>query len=489
MAQVRVNYQTYTVPAGTLLSDLLPETPHPCGGKGVCGKCKVRVQGAVSPISPAEQRCLTALEVADGIRLACQTTVQGDCQVEYWDTAPLAVCLEGEKSPLSINPGFAHYGVAVDVGTTTLAARLYAADGALLAELGTPNPQAAFGADVISRVEAVLNGKGEEVTAAIRTGLCRLLQEITAKAGLLPSDLDGLVITGNTVMLTLLTGKDVTPFATAPFSGHARFGVAVSADSMGLDIRPSTHVYLPPCTSAFIGGDTITALMAVDLKEKELLVDIGTNGEMVLYVDGMLYACSTAAGPAFEGVGISCGMVAAPGAIDRVELVNGTLHPHVIGGGEAIGICGSGLIDLVACLALLGDPDGPVTLAPGVTLTTEDMQALLVSKSAIRSGVDTLLHAAGLTEKELTGIVVAGGFGSCLNLSSAIRLGLLPSVSVDKFRVVGNAALTGATHLLLDDTQKETAQQLAGAIRVVDLAANPYFAQRFIVNMTLEVAQ
>jgi len=169
--------------------------------------------------------------------------------------------------------------------------------------------------------------------------------------------------------------------------------------------------------------------------------------------------------------------------------VNGTLHPHVIGGGEAIGICGSGLIDLVACLALLGDPDGPVTLAPGVTLTTEDMQALLVSKSAIRSGVDTLLHAAGLTEKELTGIVVAGGFGSCLNFSNAIRLGLLPSVSVDKFRVVGNAALTGATHLLLDDTQKETAQQLAGAIRVVDLAANPYFAQRFIVNMTLEVAQ
>lgn len=479
MPQVNVNNRDLIVPAGTCLSDLLHDLPHPCGGKGVCGKCKVRAWGALSPLSTEEQRHLTALEVADGIRLACCTTVQGDCRVETFDTAPLAICTEGEELPMVVNPGFARYGAAVDIGTTTLAARLYAADGSLLAEGGAPNPQSAYGADVISRVEAAV--KGQPLTAVIRIALCRLLTDLTAQAGVTTTDLDEIVLTGNTVMLTLLTGGDVALFATAPFTGHSHFGQVLS-----LPDYPNAAVYLAPCAAAFLGGDTATALVATDLQPGELLLDIGTNGEMVLNADGRLYACSTAAGPAFEGVGISCGGIAAPGAIDRVELAGGTLYPHVLGGGEATGICGSGLVDTLACLALL-DEDAPITLAPGVTLTAEDVAALLTSKSALRSGIDTLLYTAGMTPKDLTGIIVAGGFGRYLNSQSALCIGLLPPIPPERVRTVGNAALVGAVHLLLDTAQRETACQLVQTIQVVDLATNPYFATRFMKNMTLEV--
>lgn len=485
MPRVQVDHRIHTVPSGTCLSVLLGDTPHPCGGKGVCGKCRVRAWGDLSPLSPQEERHLTALEIADGVRLACCTTVQGDCRVEVRGFEPLAVCLEGE-TPMCACPAFAHYGAAVDIGTTTLAARLYAADGTLLAELGAPNPQAAYGADVVSRVEAAL--KGQPLTEAIRDGLRRLLGDLTARAGITPAQLDALVVTGNTVMLSLLTAADVTPFAAAPFACGRLFGEAVSAEAVGLTDCPRASVYLAPCTSAFVGGDTATALLTTDLKNNELLIDIGTNGEMVLNGGGRLYACSTAAGPAFEGVGISCGMTAADGAVDRVEAVNGRLYAHVIGEGDAVGICGSGLVDALACMALLGE-EPPLSPAPGVTLTAQDVAALLTSKSAIRSGIDTLLHAAGLTAANLTGIVVAGGFGRYLNIPNAIRIGLLPSVPPQRIRTVGNAALSGASRLLLDATQQPTVRRLAESVRVVELATDPYFARQFIANMTPEVPQ
>lgn len=485
MPQVVMDNCIHTVPAGTPLSELLPGHIHPCGGKGVCGKCKVRVRGDLSPLTPQEQRLLTTLEIADGIRLACCAAILGDCRVEAPGAASIAVCTEGESHFASVRPTFARYGASVDVGTTTLAARLYASDGALLAEWGAPNPQAAFGADVLTRVERALQGDGPAITGVIRDGVNRLLTDLMASAQLPTSYLDEIVVTGNTVMLTLLIGGDVAPFATAPFTGHSRFGTTLAGRDVGLTDCPDVAVYLAPCASAFLGGDLSTALLAAELPDKTVLLDIGTNGEMVLRVGDALYACSTAAGPAFEGVGISCGMVAAPGAVDRVELASGGLHPHVLGGGTATGICGSGLVDALACLQLLGDTDGPVTLSPGVTLTTEDIHSLLVSKSAIRSGLDTLLHTAGLSPDAVSSLLVAGGFGSYLNIHNATCIGLLPSVAV--IRPVGNAALDGAARLLLDPSLRKPLAQRVAAVREVDLATNPYFARRFVENMTLEV--
>ena len=486
MPQVELNNCIHTVPVGTLLSEVLPGLSHPCGGKGVCGKCKVRVSGAVSSLTTTEQRHLTPSEIADGIRLACCATVEGDCRVEMPSAAPVVVTA-GENALASVKPVFARFGAAVDIGTTTLAARLYAPDGSLLAEMGAANPQTAFGEDVLTRVESALGGKAAEVIEAIRTGLTRLLADLTASAGLKPTDVDGVVVTGNTVMLTLLTGGDVTPFATAPFSGHSRFGIALTGAQIGLMECANAAVYLAPCVSAFVGGDAATALLATELGNNELLLDIGTNGEMVLNANGILYACSTAAGPAFEGVGISCGMVAAPGAIDRVDLINGAFHAHVIGGGKAAGVCGSGLVDALACLSMLDDPTGPISLAPGIVLTIEDIQALLTSKSAIRSGLDTLLHTAGLSPDSVSSLTIAGGFGRYLNIPNAIRVGLLPPVAAQRVRAVGNAALDGASRLLLNtDLQDELRQKIDG-VQVVDLATNPYFVRRFMESMNLEV--
>lgn len=487
MPRVTIDNRILSVSAGTLLSGLLSDQSHPCGGKGVCGKCKVRVRGAVTPPTPTEQRHLSAIELADGIRLSCQTAVQGDCRVERLTTPEIAVVTAGQGSLRSINPTFAHYGVAVDIGTTTLAARLYSADGTLLAETGTPNPQIVFGADVLTRTETYLGGQADAITASVRQGVTALLRALTATASVDISLIEEMVITGNTVMLTLLIGGDASPFARAPFSGHMRFGTTLTAEEIGLVECPRARVYLTPCATAFIGGDVSAALTAVTLPDGALLLDIGTNGEMVLNANGTLYACSTAAGPAFEGVGISCGMVASPGAVYRVELVNGALYPHVIGGGKAVGVCGSGLVDALSCIALLGETDAPASLTPDVTITVEDIQALLTSKSAIRSGIDTLLHSADLTAEDVTALYIAGGFGRYLDVANGMRIGLLPTIPADRVHVVGNAALDGAVHLLMDENLRRRAKEKMDAIHPVDLAQNPFFARRFIHNMTLEV--
>ncbi len=492
MPRVEIDNRIIEVPVGTTVSAVVEGLSLPCSGKGICGKCRVQIAGTVSAPTPQEERHLTLMELADDIRLACCATIQGDCRIRRLGGGAPAVVTAPQSAMQPLSAPFARYGVAVDVGTTTLAAHLYAPDGTLLAQAGAPNPQAVYGADVISRVETAMGGNAGPIEA-IRGGLRRLLSDITARVGITPAEVDSVVITGNTVMLSLLTATDVTPFAAAPFACGRLFGEVVSAEAVGLTDCPDGSVYLAPCISAFVGGDTATALLATDLKENELLLDIGTNGEMALQTARGLYVCSTAAGPAFEGVGISCGMTAAEGAVHRVELVNGTLYPSVIGGGEPRGLCGSGLIDAAACLLMRGDMtadgviDGPLTIAGGVTLTPEDIRALQVSVSAIRSGIDTLLHAADLTAEDITSVTVCGGFGSYLNPRSAVTIGLLPMAFTTRIRGMGNAALSGAAALLLAPDRRETLSQHIAAAQVVDLATNPYFARQFIANMTMEV--
>ncbi|MBR0447052.1 MAG: DUF4445 domain-containing protein [Clostridia bacterium] len=494
MPRVEIDNRIIEVPVGTTVSAVVEGLSLPCSGKGICGKCRVQVTGGVSDPTPQEERHLTLMELADDIRLACCTTIQGDCRIHRLGYATPVVVDAPRRAIQPHRIGFSRYGVAVDVGTTTLAAHLYDVTGALLAQIGAPNPQSAYGADVISRVEAAMGGNTAP-TATIRDGLRRLLCDLTARAGVTPAEVDALVITGNTVMLSLLTATDVTPFAATPFACERLFGEVVSAETVGLTDCPNAAVYLAPCISAFVGGDTATALLAADLKENELLLDIGTNGEMALQTARGLYVCSTAAGPAFEGVGISCGMPADQGAIHRVELVNGALHPTVVGGGEPKGICGSGLIDAVACLLLRGDitPEGivdsAVSISDGVTLIPDDVRAMQVSKSAIRSGIDTLLRAANLTAEDVASVTVCGGFGNYLSIPNAVRIGLLPAAALSRTRCLGNAALSGAAQLLLDVDRRESLAARMRSARTVELATDPYFATRFMTNMRLEASE
>lgn len=492
MATIWINDMPQQVAVGTRLSEVLSHAPHPCGGKGICGRCRIRATGALSPLSAEEIRHLSEREIADGLRLSCCAVVEGDCHVWLLPDSVMAVVVDGKVSASVTHPTFAAYGVAVDVGTTTIAARLYDAGGRLLAQDGCVNPQVTFGADVLSRVGAA--GEGKDFTTPLQIAVNGLVSRLAEMAGIHPAAIDGGVITGNTAMLCFLTATDTAPLCRAPFTRPRAFGEVVTAASVGLTaLSPNRGVYLPPCASAFIGADALCAALACDIGDGRtaLLADMGTNGEMLLSHRDVLYACSTAAGPAFEGVGISCGMPAMVGAIDGITPVNGGLLPHVIGGGKAQGLCGSGLVDAAACLLALEEMDSDgclgadsVSLGAGISLTQEDVRALQQAKAAVCAGLLTLLHHSGVSADEVEVLYTAGGFGSRLNGHSAAAIGLLPQGLSPQIEPAGNAALDGATRLLLDASARERLTALTEKTQVVELATDPYFTDQFIKNMS-----
>lgn len=496
MIEIIVNGESRKVPSGLTLSEIT-SGEKPCGGHGKCGKCKVIARGELSLPSEAELRLLTEEELNRGVRLACTTRALGDCEVETLvSSADAQIVTGGASVGFEVKPAFEKYGIAIDIGTTTLAARLYDANGNIVAEISRLNPQSEFGADVISRIEASMKGSSGELAESILSALDEMIVRLASDAVIDQSEIDGVVITGNTVMLSLLTREDVEPFSHAPFEAKRLFGEAVSAKEMGLDsLAPDTQVYLPPCISAFVGADTVCALIATDLcsKDRAMLADIGTNGEMALWYEDSLTVCSTAAGPAFEGVGISMGMRGAVGAIDRVTFADGKLEAHVIGGGEAVGICGSGLVDAAAVMleAEIIDETGaldddPFPLKDSVSLSGKDVRMLQLAKSAICAGLQTLAEDSGLDTDDVPLLYIAGGFGNYLNKESAAMIGMLPRSLAECSVTVGNAALTGASMMLLNIDSRERATALSGIVKTLDLSKNKGFSEKFMMGMIFE---
>lgn len=492
---VTVNGRLQKALSGLALSEIaLGEKP--CGGHGRCGKCRVVARGELSALTEAEKRLLTAKELASGIRLACMTYARGDCEIETLVKSEERILTAGALPKFDLQPSFSKYGVAVDIGTTTLAARLYDSKGNLLAEAAESNPQGAYGADVVSRIEAALGGEASALAVTIRNALDGMIKALAEKAQVNEKEIDGIVITGNTVMLSLLTGESVEPFSHAPFAAKRLFGETVTAKALGIfSLQQDTPVYLPPCISAFVGADTACAILATNLCKggSALLADIGTNGEMALWHGGKLTVCSTAAGPAFEGVGISMGMQGAVGAIDQVRLSEDQCLPHVIGEGTPKGICGSGLVDAVACMLELEAldesgylEDDPFVIKEPVLLTQQDIRMLQLAKSAICAGLLTLLKNAGIHASEVSALYIAGGFGNYLSKESAARIGLLPKALAERAMPVGNAALSGASMLLLNAELRREAEAWAHAAHVSELATDPGFSERFMSGMMLE---
>jgi len=494
-AKITVGNEIFTVPVGTRLSDAIG-IPKICGGHGKCGKCKIKALGALSPFNYEENKHLTAEEIAKGIRLACRTYVHGDCRAERLDNQESQISIVSEsRGAIRLGvPAFKEYGVAIDVGTTTLAARLYNAAGEQIAEDGIKNPQSAYGADVISRLEAALGGKADKLADSIRQAINKLIYSLSFGAGIQSRLIDGAVITGNTAMLTLLTESDPTPLTRAPFDTEELFGKVLSAASLGISsLSDDTKIYLPPCISAFVGADmtcTILASGLTDSPSPSLIADVGTNGEMGLWKDGELRVCSTAAGPAFEGASIKMGMNGAPGAVDRVTLINGRLSAHVIGNSKAVGICGSGLVDAIACLLDTGEldesgllEDDPTTIFSPVVLTQEDIRMVQLAKSAICAGIVTLLDASSASESDVDRFYVAGGFGSRLNIHNAARIGLIPQALASRAQAIGNAALRGAALLLLDTEARHKADAICRLATVCNLASSPAFSDNYIKGM------
>lgn len=486
----------FSVETGALLADALlthgHSTDRPCGGIGRCGKCRVRATGVLSELSDPERACLSAGDLARSVRLACCARVLGD--VEVWMDAVVAhqIRADGIAREVAMDPLFSALGAAVDIGTTTLAAQLFDTNGRL-ATAAAPNGQGRYGADVISRIGLALNGEAAALAACIRQDVSRLLTQVCQRAGRGVEDLDALVITGNTAMLYLLTGESVAPLAAAPFHIEEKYGRTVTAGELGLCCRPEVPVYLPRCMAAFVGADITTAQLASGLCDADgtaLLADIGTNGELTLWHKGTLTVCSTAAGPAFEAANLSCGMQGVDGAIDRVWIQDDRLCIHTIGDRPAAGICGSGVADLVACLLRQGRLDetgyleeGQVTLAEGVTFTQEDVRQVQLAKSAIRSGIETLLHEHGLSYEQVDRFVIAGGFGSYMSLDSAAAMGLIPPALTDRCYSIGNAALAGAAMLLCGRSLLATSAAVADEAVSTELASNLYFVEQYMEQM------
>lgn len=456
------------------LSKLLEEAGfrefRPCGGRGSCGKCAVELWGKVSAPNSAES--------ALGKRLSCQATILGDARVILPHIQDMSQIETGFRADIKLGKAMSgNIGAAVDIGTTTIALHRYdLRTGELLGQSAMENPQTDVAADVMGRIGAAMEGQLAKLSHQVKGALRQLLDE----AG---GPVDSMVITGNTTMLYLLAGRDPACLSAYPFEADTLFGCDWLFDN--------TPVYLPPCMNAFVGADITCAALSGEIcsGETALLCDIGTNGELALWKDGSLYVSSTAAGPAFEGAGISCGCSSIPGAIDKVCTEYGELKIHTIDEASPVGLCGSGLIDAVAALLELelmdetGALDDDIELAPGVVLMQKDIRAVQLAKAAIAAGIETLLQASDTDYSQISRLYIAGGFGSHLNIASAAKIGLIPARLTDRVEILGNAALAGAAQILLDGEKLRQAEGIAASSRHMNLGGNPQFNENYMNAM------
>ncbi len=466
-----------------------------CGGDGRCGKCRVRVSGEVKRRDG--ERFLAQRQSL----LACEHFPAGPCRVELPDEAALRVMTDAKAIP----GGGTGLGAAIDIGTTTVAASLYdLGSGRCLGTLGERSAQRPFGADVIRRITACAQDGGlEALRGAIAAQLGQMLAALCKKSGEPVAALRRVSVAGNTVMEHIFAGLDPQSIGVAPFRPLSLFGDCRPAARIP-GLAPGTELYLAPAVAGYVGGDITAGLLAAGertLTGTTLFIDIGTNGEMALGDEQGWLCCATAAGPAFEGAEIACGMPGAPGAIDRVWLESGEIRFHVIGGGAAQGICGSGLLDAAAALleaemlmpsGRLDGDDGRIGKIEGelcyfftdsVYLTASDIRALQLAKAAIRAGIDTLLELKGLEAEDVAQCLIAGGFGAYMRVESACALGLLPEALGAKTRHIGNAAARGAA-LALREEERGTLERLAAKCEYHELSGSRVFNDYYIEAMS-----
>lgn len=454
------------------LAGLSPNAP--CGGKGTCGKCKVTTQ-------------------AGAIVLACQTIVDRDMTVTLPERSAAQILTGGIAVDCAPDGGD-EYVLALDIGTTTVVAYLLSGKtGAQLAQASTLNPQGQYGADVISRIQYVLEGGGKDMQGAILGALDALTGQVSRQAGITPEQITRGAVVGNTAMHHLLLGIDPRPLITPPYMPKERQARELPAEGL-LPISGTVRVL--PNIAGFVGGDTVGCLVASRFDKRQeltLLIDIGTNGEMVLGNKDRALACSTAAGPAFEGAKISCGMRGAEGAVDHVFLRDGKVQYHVIGDKAPLGLCGSGLLDLVAVLLETGDLDetgrlerGDYRLCDNVVLTQKDVREVQLAKAAIRAGIELMARHLGKPVESIEKVLLAGAFGNYLDPASACKIGMIPPVLLERIQPIGNAAGAGAKLCALSAQEFAYGTKLARETEFLELAALPEFQDQYVDCLTFE---
>jgi uncharacterized 2Fe-2S/4Fe-4S cluster protein (DUF4445 family) len=480
------------VERGTPLRDFMYEygVEFPCGGRGRCRRCRVQVVGGSLPVTPDEEAILDADELARGWRLACRGSAEAPVvlHVEQFQTPILADYAAFEFEP---RPGF---GVAVDVGTTTMAAQLLDLEsGRVLGVQTGLNPQKPFGSDIMNRTQHARDEAGrKQLTALVRRGVGGLVSRLVTTAELGDAPIDSVVVVGNTVMHHLFCGLDVECLAQVPFESSTDGLQELAAGELGWEVQGDPLVRFLPSLGGLVGSDLLAGILATRMHESDdlaVLVDLGTNGEMVVGNAERLLCASTAAGPAFEAGGISMGMQATTGAIAGVTLQEGALRCRVLGDVAAKGLCGSGLVDAVAVGLDLGwiEPSGrmtvdgaKITLAGPVHLTQGDVRELQLAKGAIAAGVHILLEDWGAAPQDVKCVYLAGAFGNYVSRSSARRIGLV-DFPEEQVEGVGNTALLGAKLALFSrDREAHEFSEVLRRVEHVPLATARSFQEIFI---------
>jgi uncharacterized 2Fe-2S/4Fe-4S cluster protein (DUF4445 family) len=406
-------------------------------------------------------------------------------------------------------PGTRWLGLAVDIGTTKIAGYLVDMEtGKTLASKGLMNPQISYGEDVISRIVGA--SKSEENALKLQTllidALDQLAVDLCAEIKADPTHIVEAVVVGNTAIHHLFLHLPVKQLGLAPYIPAVRSAVDIKAREVGLKIAPGAYVHVLPIIAGYVGADHVAMLLATRMTEVDkttLAIDIGTNTEICLNHRGRMTSVSCASGPAFEGAHIKFGMRAAPGAIEHVRLLGERLEIQTIGGETPVGICGSGLLDVVAQLRLNNVLDRNGKMSTGthslvrnldgstefvlaeregqepITISQKDVRELQLAKAAIRLGIQTLVSAEGITENDVEQVIIAGAFGTYINIESAITIGMLPALPLERFKQVGNAAGSGARLALISQSQRARAQEIAQQDGYIELAAVPNFARKF----------
>lgn len=488
-----------------------------CGGVSTCLECKIKlVSGELSPPTLEEQSTFSPEEISLGYRLACQAYPRDNVKIEIPPesmTSPQRLQLEGREDNITIDPIFSDpsaYGLAVDIGTTKVAAYLIKlSTGETVSRAGAMNPQIAYGEDVISRIAFAGReiGGGEILKSRISTCINQLLEKMTAEANIpISSVLDG-VLVGNTAMHHIFAGLPVEQLGYAPFSPATTQALTIPAHQLGLSLGPGSSIYLPSVISGYIGSDHVSMLLSTEAWRSTLNVvalDIGTNTEISLVSGGRITCCSCASGPAFEGAHIHDGMRAAPGAIERARWSGGKIIWQSIDDLPPVGICGSGILEIIASFQ-----DGKIVkstgvMAPGygsevvivpanqngldrdLVVTRKDVNEIQLAKSAIRVGVEILLQNSSLSYEDIDEFIVAGAFGTYLSIHSAIRTGMFPPLPNERFRQVGNAAGAGAKQMLVSLEKRKTAQEITDRIEYLELTTHPAFTQLYVKHLQFE---
>jgi uncharacterized 2Fe-2S/4Fe-4S cluster protein (DUF4445 family) len=526
-------------PKGVTLLEAIAGEPlasisAPCGGRGRCGKCLVRVLEPNDGPKPsaADLRFVSPEKLDLGYRLACTCMVGLVSRVETV-TEYLDATVKGDlprftrpAEPLPRATEAGRFAAAVDIGTTTVAVFLVESEsGEAVDVLAQMNRQSVYGADVLSRIVHSDAGGLPAISTAIRAQIHEVLRELTERNGATLADVGILSVAGNTTMLHFFAGEDPSQIGRAPFTPVFVDCREYPPQQLSLPLAEKGVVILLPSVSAYIGSDIVSAAVAVDMDRDSrttLLVDIGTNGELALRHQDRILACSTAAGPAFEGACISAGVGGVPGAIRTWRREAVSFHFDTIAGAEPVGVCGSGLMDLLSTLLtdrvveetgrmvrpselhevvdrqvapayeerLAEDENGEPALkiAGPYLFTQKDVREIQLAKAAIAAGIDTLLEHTGIAPSELQRVVLTGGFGHHLGVNSAVNIGLLPAIPSERFHTISNAAGVGAVQVLREAPTLDRMIASQQSVEYLELSGHSLFEERFVEQMTFPMS-